>query len=323
VLVHLWANATEIVLDRTRGRVDHLVIRTLEGGEYTAVADTFVLATGGLENARLLLASNRQLEDGVANSSGLVGKYFMEHPHLYNAAVWIEPGEVDLSFYRWHRATVSTPDIGPRQIPLVGVLGLSEEVRQAEGLPHLTITLGDADWSALTTGPISADQIAVLNRRPSEAHRGLMLTVRAEQTPLQESAVSLTGEIDAIGMARIDLHWTVGDEDLRAYARALEILGAELAFAGLGRVWTPVDSSGRFSDTIEPGGHHMGTLRMHEDPARGVVDGACRAHDLENLYIAGSAVFTTGGAANPTLTVVALAERLAAHLLGSEVRRER
>lgn len=59
----------------------------------------------------------------------------------------------------------------------------------------------------------------------------------------------------------------------------------------------------------------MGTLRMTADPEEGVVDQNCRCHDVENLFIAGSAVFTTGGAPNPTLTVVALAERLAAHLL--------
>jgi choline dehydrogenase-like flavoprotein len=271
---------------------------------------------GGLENVRLLLASSKQLEAGVANSSGLVGAYFMEHPHLYGSSVWVEPGLVDLRFYEQHVATLETPETEPRQVAVLGVLGLSDDVRAAEGLPHLTVSMDLAGPTELATGPISAETIHVLNRRPGGGPRLLKMTVRAEQTPTHESAVTLTDERDALGMRRLDVHWAVSDADLRAYARAMDLLGAELASAGLGRIWTPVDASGRFSHRISPGGHHMGTVRMHADPTRGVVDGDCRAHDLSNLYIAGSAVFTTGGAANPTLTAVALAERLASHLLG-------
>ena len=110
VVVQLWANATEIALDEARDRVNHLVVQTLDGGSYTVVADRFVLALGGLENARLLLASSSQLEAGVANSSGLVGKYFMEHPHLYGSSLWVEPGLMDLRFYEQHVATLETPE---------------------------------------------------------------------------------------------------------------------------------------------------------------------------------------------------------------------
>jgi choline dehydrogenase-like flavoprotein len=318
----MWANATDIALDASHSRVDHLVVRTLDGGSHTVVADRFVLAMGGLENVRLLLASSSQVDAGVANSSGLVGKYFMEHPHLYGSCVWVEPGQVDLRFYEQHIATLATAETEPRPIMVMGVLGLSDDIREAEGLPHLTVSVRPAEPAELATGPMSAETVHVLNRRPSEAPRLLKMTVRAEQTPLRESAVTLTDAVDELGMPRLDVHWAVSEADLRAYARAMDLLGAELASAGLGRVWTPLDASGRFSHRISPGGHHMGTLRMHSDPARGVVDGTCRAHDLTNLYIAGSAVFTTGGAANPTLTVVALAERLAAHLLGKEAEQD-
>ncbi|MDF2766753.1 MAG: oxidoreductase, partial [Rhodospirillales bacterium] len=66
--------------------------------------------------------------------------------------------------------------------------------------------------------------------------------------------------------------------------------------------------------TLTGGHHHIGTTRMSEDPARGVVDGDCRVHGIANLYVAGSSVFPNSGSANLTLTVVALALRLAAHL---------
>ena len=61
----------------------------------------------------------------------------------------------------------------------------------------------------------------------------------------------------------------------------------------------------------------MGTTRMSADPAQGVVDADCRVHGMANLYVAGSSVFPTCGSANPTLTIVALALRLAAHLKGT------
>jgi choline dehydrogenase-like flavoprotein len=75
-------------------------------------------------------------------------------------------------------------------------------------------------------------------------------------------------------------------------------------------MWIPGDAS-RFAWNVSPGGHHMGTTRMGADPKTSVVDKDCRTHQVTNLYIAGSSVFPTAGDSNPTLTIVALAHRLA------------
>jgi choline dehydrogenase-like flavoprotein len=88
------------------------------------------------------------------------------------------------------------------------------------------------------------------------------------------------------------------------------VLARELAAAGVARVWIPGDGR-RFAWNVSPGGHHIGTTRMGTDPATSVVDADCRTHQVRNLYLAGSSVFTTGGDSNPTLTIVALAHRLA------------
>ena len=88
------------------------------------------------------------------------------------------------------------------------------------------------------------------------------------------------------------------------------VLARELGAAGIARLRVPGDGA-RFVWRQDPGGHHMGATRMGRDPAVSVVDGDCRAHDVRNLYITGASVFTTGGDSNPTLTVVALAHRLA------------
>jgi choline dehydrogenase-like flavoprotein len=141
------------------------------------------------------------------------------------------------------------------------------------------------------------------------------LFVRAEQSPRSDSRVTLLeGDEDSLGLPRLDLNWKVHPDDDLVMRRGLEILGAELGAVGLGRLWTSARGE-RLEWTVLPGGHHMGTLRMSADPAMGVVDQDCRCHDVDNLYVAGSAVFPTGAAANPTLTIVALAERLAAHLM--------
>jgi choline dehydrogenase-like flavoprotein len=82
----------------------------------------------------------------------------------------------------------------------------------------------------------------------------------------------------------------------------------------LGRVRPAMSNDGSWPEEVLGGFHHMGTTRMADSPEHGVVDANCRVHGVDNLYIAGSSVFTTSGASNPTLTIVALALRLADHL---------
>jgi choline dehydrogenase-like flavoprotein len=91
----------------------------------------------------------------------------------------------------------------------------------------------------------------------------------------------------------------------------VEIFGDAVRGAGVGTV---ISTVGREKSAIFGNWHHLGTTRMHPDPARGVVDENCRVHEMTNLYIAGGSVFPTGGYANPSLTIVALSLRLADHL---------
>ncbi len=95
--------------------------------------------------------------------------------------------------------------------------------------------------------------------------------------------------------------------------RTHELIGRAFGSAGLGRVQLGIENPPSL-DNVYTGYHHMGTTRMHDDPRQGVVDANCRVHSVDNLFVAGSSVFTTGGMANPTLTITALAIRLADHL---------
>ena len=124
--------------------------------------------------------------------------------------------------------------------------------------------------------------------------------------------MSLGAGRDALGRPQVRLDWRLNPLDKRSAGRSLEIIGHEIAAAGLGQfhiTLTADDST--WPLPLRGGAHHMGTTRMHVDPRQGVVDENCKVHDVANLYIAGSSVFPTGGYANPTLTLCALALRLA------------
>jgi choline dehydrogenase-like flavoprotein len=138
-----------------------------------------------------------------------------------------------------------------------------------------------------------------------------------EQSPNPDSRVTLSPEIDALGKRRVRLDWQLRPIDKRSLLQSLRIIGAELGRAGLGRLrLTLAEDDVTWPEVVLDAGHHIGTTRMHVNPQEGVVDKNCRVHGISNLYIAGSSVFPTGGHANPTLTIVALAVRLADHVKG-------
>ena len=154
----------------------------------------------------------------------------------------------------------------------------------------------------------------VTGAAPVEA---IEVSTRLDPAPNPDSRITLTPERDAFGMPRVQLDWKLSDVDRRSADRALEVLGTELGRAGVGRLQMRPLPDDSWPADLEGGYHHMGTTRMSSDERTGVVDADCRVHGLENLYIAGSSVFTTGGSATPTLTLVALTLRLADHLRAS------
>src|SRR6266542_3883717 len=154
---------------------------------------------------------------------------------------------------------------------------------------------------------------------PAAAATGRFFHVitRQEQSPNPSSRVTLSAQRDALGMPRAVLDWRMTDLEKRSFQRFYDVLGREFGRSGLGRVqildWLRSGDPG-WPKTLSGGWHHMGTTRMHPDPRSGVVDANCRVHGLGNLSIAGASVFPTGGAVNPTLTLVALSLRLSDHL---------
>jgi choline dehydrogenase-like flavoprotein len=208
---------------------------------------------------------------------------------------------------------------------------LEKAVRAGRLPPELRstfVSLGPGVSYILSTAPALA--IAQRTWRPSiEAGWSTLSHTRArfEQFELQQQVelapdssnrlVLSRNATDRLGIPQPELHWRWTALDRRSQQRSLEVYAAELERAGLGIV-------DRFIEPVvqDPAGacHPMGTTRMHPDPRHGVTDANARVHGTDNLYVAGSSLFPTGGYANPTLTIVALAIRLADHLAATALR---
>jgi len=149
-------------------------------------------------------------------------------------------------------------------------------------------------------------------------YKELELFTRMEQSPNPNSRIQLDYERDELGVPRANLDWQLTSLDKRSIRKLQEIVGEEVGRAELGRVrlmdWLQEENSSEWPDTLGGGWHHMGTTRMSDNPKEGVVDSNCKVFGIQNLYIAGSSCFPTSGAANPTLTLLALTLRLSEHL---------
>jgi choline dehydrogenase-like flavoprotein len=312
-LLCLHATATGFETDPAARSITALRAARVTGRPLDVRARLFVLAAGGIENARLLLLPTAARPGGLGGESGLAGRCFMEHPRdmacrLVPAGAWLWDR---CGFYDIHQAAAGL---------VRGRLTFTEEARRGQQLPGMSITLQPRPrplrWPAAETlrtrvlGPRRRHD-AHWFHRPGQARRfdALHLRINVEQAPDPDNRVFLDTERDRFGLPRAAIHWRWRDRDDRDLARVRAIVAAELERAGLGRV------------VIEPGvppdpnaHHHMGTTRMHPDPHRGVATADGRVHGLSNLFVAGSSLFPTGGFANPTLTIVALALRLADHL---------
>jgi choline dehydrogenase-like flavoprotein len=143
------------------------------------------------------------------------------------------------------------------------------------------------------------------------------LEVHGEQCPNSRSRVYLSDEKDELGMPRVIIDWQYVQQDILSVKATLEAFGEELERLNVGSLhFDPASLEEELLRFGAYGGHHMGTARMGTDPRTSVVDRNCKVHSVSNLFVSGSAVFPTSSQANPTLTITALALRLADHIAG-------
>jgi choline dehydrogenase-like flavoprotein len=137
-----------------------------------------------------------------------------------------------------------------------------------------------------------------------------------EVTPDPDRRFTLDAGRDALGMPKLKLHMRLSDSDLAHFRETLKELGRQLLVSRVGMLRLNRKERREWLDGIDWGNHHMGTTRMHIDPRKGVVDANLQVHGISNLFVVGSAVYPTYGAVNPTMSLLALALRLADHLKG-------
>jgi choline dehydrogenase-like flavoprotein len=334
--VEVVTNATVARLrSGSGGRVRSAEVRTLRGNHFAVEASTFVVASGAIENARLLLLSNAADPAGLGNQQDLVGRCFMEHPEVV-VGRWRPTAEAahGLAFYERQEAGGEL---------VMGQLRLTDEAQGEHGLLNGTFELNPARPSSArpgveaarllrrsfgarsrvaggTTAPLTAlrhlpDIVRhVRTRGEVVAEPVVHVEVMAEQEPNPESRVLLGKRRDRLGMRGAVLDWRLTERDFDSIRRSTDIVATGLE--GLGGRFEGLLPARNERVPVFGNWHHIGTTRMAEDPARGVVDAECRVHGVENLYVAGSSVFPTGGCSNPTLTLVALALRLGDRLRG-------
>lgn len=295
----LHANVTELVPTADATHMDRVEARTLEGKRLTIRAKRFVLAAGGIENPRLLLASRSVERHGVANANDVVGRYFLEHPHLDFGATLL--GTDDPALGAWWRAYATRNFTGP--VVTRHAFCVTPQGQEREGI----------------CGFVAVPRWLNVESPPEHGPVRIELLLMSEQQPNPDSRVMLAEDQppDALGMPRTRLNWRVRESDLKTLTAGVRLIAEEIGSRGLGivREGTQIQPE-RFPhyEDVYPGGHHMGTTRMSDDPNFGVVDRNCKVHGYDNFYIAGSSVYPTSGFCNPTLTIVALTLRLAEHL---------
>jgi choline dehydrogenase-like flavoprotein len=359
VRVLLHANVTSLRLDESGQQVAGAAVRTLSGRGFDVKARRFVLATGGLEVARLLLASRDAQPQGIGNRHDVVGRYYMCHLagtlgaltiHRPLASVWNGYDVSDEGIYcrrrialtaaaqrqnrignfiaRLHHPRITNPAHRNAILSLLYLAKFMIPYEYGKRL-HGEERLGFATWLRhlrnVAAGPFDAADFAwhMLKDRKLAQRKFPSIIIRpkanlysldfhAEQQPNPSSRVSLGEGVDALGMPRLSVDWRYNSADVETVSRAVALLAADLRRDGIGDLeYDPEDLENEMVRYGAYGGHHIGTARMGVDPRSSVVDADCRVHEVHNLYIAGAAVFPTSSQANPTLTAVALALRLA------------
>ena len=359
VTTYLNANVTEIEADENQ-EVKRLRVACLSGNTFSVEAKVFVLAAGGIENARLLLQSRGNQKNGLGNQHDVVGRYFMDHPFvaggtlvpenrsifnsmaLYDirqvnkvsvmgkytltpevirrekllnmSAILIPKNEEPVKNMQRSEATASAKillsALRRKKLPQNALRHLGNVISNVEDIavdlyrskikrPEMPPDIGNGGWSSSTGN--------------DQRYTKFEVASQTEQTPDPNNRVTLSDQLDRFGrpLPKLTNRWS--ETDIANVKVSQLVFTHEFAKAGLGQLyfeWKD-DRPAVYSPSTH---HNMGTTRMNNDPKQGVVDSNCKVHGISNLFVAGSSVFPTGGYANPTLTIVALAIRLADHL---------
>lgn len=338
--VYLNASVTNIQSTDDGNQISRVDFRSLSGNFGHVTSRMFVLACGGMDNPRLMLASNRVEPAGLGNRHDLVGRFFMEHLEADCAEiVSADPANLVRMFARNRKspvmihAGICPTEQWQRESRILNssmTIEYIPDVESGVGAAKTMVTdiqkgripkdLGSRLWQILT----DLDEVApaayarLIKDEPLVSGiKSMFMWSRQEQAPNPESRITLSPEKDATGMNRVSLNWQLTELDKHTARTVSHMIATEMGHLGLARLKLPdwlIEGGKGWDPKMHGANHHMGTTRMADNPKRGVVDRNCQVHGIENMYVAGSSVFSTSGYVNPTLTIVALSLRLADHL---------
>ena len=345
---YLHANVVEIETNDTAQVVTRVRVASLNGQKFWVSAKVFILGVGGIENPRLLLASNKVQPNGLGNQHDLVGRFFMEHPYLISGKVRLSSpaalytqknfrlGETFMGTALGLSKTVQQREqvlnFGARLLPVQEewveafnrLKSMNRQKQEHKAFPSLmegrkfrseTSAMEDLGKVIANLDRVAARTYKKLFHKKSFEQANFCDThLIAEQAPNPDSRVTLSNERDSLGLNRAQLDWRLSSIDKYTIARSQQIIAEEFEHSGLGQFEIELTDDDSSWQLLTGSYHHMGTTRMSKNPRAGVVNEHCQVHGVSNLYIAGSSVFPTSGLSNPTLTIIALAVRLADHL---------
>jgi choline dehydrogenase-like flavoprotein len=354
IKIVFYTTALGIETDESVKNIISVQAACFGGNKFRVAAKLYVLACGGIENARLLLLSNKQQKEGIGNQHDLVGRFFMEHLH-FHSGLFIPDDP-----FLFQRAALYNTVHKVKGVPILGKLTLAEHMLRKEKLANYVTHIK----------PLIVPYSRVLRYfYPAKESKGVESFLMLRNSLLHGKIPAKAGKLvmDIVTNAN-DIFLTVFRNLKRKVLGHLfrkkinvytlhhmseqvpnpesRVTLAQQDVFGQNRVrrnwqFSPIDISSavrsqeilagelkkagigqlfvKMKNELNPhplygGWHHMGTTRMNDDPKQGVVDSNCRVHGLSNLYVAGPSVFPTGGYANPSLTIVALTLRLSDHI---------
>lgn len=302
-LIHLLIGANLVNIDGGNRRIDKIHLTSTNGKRAQLAAKRFIFAMGGIENSRFMLHFANLYGSKFFDAQAPIGKYWMEHPHFTLGEAIVNREVSDHIYYALTQdAQIAKHVMG---------CGFRIEKQTKEGMKKLI-----NDLMCVVPGLGKK----VMGMAKKELVCGVTFRAAWEQAPHIDNKVALSKDVDALGIPRVNLHWKKSELDRRTVTESVALYNDWLLKNDLGRIrldeWLLTNQPYPTKDELA-GYHHMGGTRMAKAAKWGVVDSQCKVFGSDNLYIAGSSVFTTGGHNNPTLPLVTLALRLKDHLLAA------
>lgn len=302
-LISVFINSNLTKVSGSNRNINSVDISNYKENRLTLRAKNFVFALGGIENSRFLLWIDRDLPGIFFDEKLPIGEYWMEHPHFTLGRALIDNQKVNHNYY-------SLTGEAQKKLNILNCGFRIERLKDTKGLTKALIK------DLLCIAPKLGKKFVELTGK-NQYLCGAIFRAAWEQSPDKFNAVRLGKTIDRFGIPKVVLNWKKNKIDRKTIKKSVFEFNEWLMKIDGGRIkldeWMLTEEDYPIDDELG-GHHHMGGTRMHKSKIFGVVDQNCKVFGSENLYIAGSSIFTTGGHNNPTLPIVQFALRLANHL---------